>query len=183
MNLQQILNEVNKDIDDSLETGTLIGWINRALDIASPIAKYQQRITLLFEYNKGDYDLPDDLIRLAHVIGTQRTYEEIPLLDNEGTGYKMWGNTIGFQNLNEPAVEMYYYAYYPHLQNLEDVPALPSIFHDLLVLYAVGRARYQDEEENLQALAMREFVQRLDEFRVFSSDKRKNTSVKIKSRW
>lgn len=183
LNLEEILNEINKDIDDTIDAGDLIGWVNRALDIASTVDKYEQRVTLLFDEGVSDYALPDDLIKLMYVFGTEGKYEELPLDDYTSTGYKQWGNVIGFQNVNEASVDLYYHAYYPHLVNMEDVPALPVPFHDLLILYTVARARYKDEEESLEADAMNEFNRRLVEFRNFVSMKRKKPSVRMKTVW
>jgi hypothetical protein len=62
---------------------------------------------------------------------------------------------------------MYYYGHLPHLSDPDDVPALPFQFHDLPVLYAVSKAKYQDEEPELYSTAFAEFNQRLRELEKF----------------
>ncbi|WP_026676775.1 hypothetical protein [Fictibacillus gelatini] len=167
MNLSQMIDEINKDTDDTFDMSTLLGWINRALDLASDVMRYEKRTTLFLEEGVSDYDLPADLMTLIYVIGSNGPYKELDLLDQNGSGYKRWGNIIGFQNITETVVDMYYLAYLPHLVNPEDVPALPMPFHDLPVLYAVAKAKYQDEEENLYGAAFSEFNNRLRELGQF----------------
>ncbi|MGW6383127.1 phage adaptor protein [Peribacillus butanolivorans] len=145
MNLGQIIDEINKDKDDDFEFTTLLGWVNRALDLASDVMNYEKKATLLLEEGVSDYGVPSDLMTLKHVIGSSGELNQVDLLDQTSTGYKRWGNIIGFQNLTETAVDMYYYGHLPHLVDPVDVPALPFQFHNIPVLYAVSKAKYQDE--------------------------------------
>lgn len=167
MNLGQIIEEINKDTDDSFDTPVLLGWINRALDLASDVMNYEKKATLLLEEGVSDYEVPADLMTLKYVIGSAGLYERIDVLDPTSTGYKRWGNIIGFQNLTETAIDMYYLASLPHLVESEDIPALPSQFHDLPVLYAVSKAKYQDEEPELYSIYFSEFNNRLRELEKF----------------
>lgn len=167
MNLSDIISEINKDTDDDFDFTVLLGWVNRALDLASDVMNYEKRAILLLEEGVSDYEVPPGMMTLKYVIGSAGEYDQIDLLDQVSTGYKRWGNIIGFQNLTETAVEMYYYAYLPHLSDPDDVPALPFQFHDLPVLYAVSKAKYQDEELDLYSTAFAEFNQRLRELERF----------------
>lgn len=167
MNLQQILNEINKDIDDTLDNADLIGWVNRAMDIASTVAPYEKRTTLVFEDGVGDYPMPSDFLKLYHVIGTNGELPLLKLTDRTSAGYKRWGNTIGFQNIDETSVDIYYHARLPHLVNMDDEPVIPPQFHDLFVLYAVGRAKYKDEEESMQNNVFGEFSRRIEDLRKY----------------
>jgi hypothetical protein len=42
MNLEQIIEEINKDLDDTFDNGELIGWINRCIDDLTPFAKIKK---------------------------------------------------------------------------------------------------------------------------------------------
>ncbi|MFC8561410.1 phage adaptor protein [Peribacillus frigoritolerans] len=167
MKLSQIIEEINKDTDDDFEFTTLLGWVNRALDLASDVMNYEQRVTLLLEEGVSDYEVPPGMMTLKYVIGSAGRYNQIDLLDQVSTGYKRWGNIIGFQNLTETAIDMYYYSYLPHLENPDDVPSLPFQFHDIPVLYSVSKAKYQDEEPELYSTAFAEFNQRIRELERF----------------
>jgi hypothetical protein len=167
MDLSQIIAEINKDTDDDFDFTVLLGWVNRALDLASDVMNYEKKATLLLEEGVSDYEVPTDLMTLKHVIGTSGILNQIDLLDQGSTGYKRWGTTIGFQNLTETVIDMYYYGHLPHLVEPVDVPALPVQFHDLPVLYAVSKAKYQDEEPELYSTAFAEFNQRLRELEKF----------------
>lgn len=167
MNLSDMITEINKDTDDDFDFTVLLGWVNRALDLASDVMNYEKKATLLLEEGVSDYPVPTDLMTLKHVIGSSGELHQIDLLDQSSTGYKRWGNIIGFQNLTETAIDMYYFAHLPHLSDPDDVPALPFQFHDLPVLYAVSKAKYQDEEPELYSTAFAEFNQRLRELERF----------------
>ncbi|MFC5775159.1 hypothetical protein [Ectobacillus antri] len=169
MNLQQIIEQVNTDLDDTLENAVITGWVNRAMDIISAVTRYEKRVTLLFEDGVGDYPLPPDCLKLMHVIGDSGELPLLKLTDRMSAGYKRWGNTIGFQNISGVSVDVYYQARLPHLVTPDDEPVIPPQFHDLFILYAVARAKYQDEEEGLvlQRDANNEFGRRVEDLRKY----------------
>lgn len=168
MNLKDIIYEINKDIDDEFDNADLIGWINRALDDLSPVANYQAFADITLVADQKVYPLPAELVKLIQVIdesGTGRLYEQ-PLNDFTSCGYKVIGRNLVIQpKPTKPGtLTLYYESSLPHLKNPEDVPVIRPDFHDLLVLYAVARARYQDEEVGLQMNAMSEYKNRRSQF-------------------
>jgi hypothetical protein len=169
MNLEQLINEINKDLDDSLENEELLGWINRCMDDLSPIAQYQKSAAISLVVDQKEYDLPSDYIRLVEFINGDVPLSRVTLKDFSSTGYKLWGNKLILQPTpdQEGTCDLYYEAKLPYLVNLEDEPQIPSQFHDLFIHYTVARARYQDEEENLQLGAWSEYKKRKDEFVTF----------------
>jgi hypothetical protein len=171
MNLSELIREVNKDIDDSLANIDVTGWINRALDDLSPYANYQKASTISLVADQKQYALPSDLIRIVHLLDEDKLveYQQIPVNDLYSTGYKRWGNNIIIQPTPKENrdLTLYYQARLPHLVNADDVPAIPEEYHDLLVLYAVAKAKYQDEEESMQNNAMQEYMMRKDQFIAF----------------
>lgn len=180
MKLSELIKEVNKDIDDQLPNADITGWLNRALDDLSPVAKYQKSITISLVKDQKDYVLPTDMNEIVHVIGDVPLHD-IPLTDNSSTGYKVWGNSLTIQPTPEESKEitLYYYANLPHLVNPDDVPAIRSDFHDLLVLYTVARAKYMDEEESMQQNAMSEYLNRKLEY-VRSITETSNESYQVR---
>lgn len=171
MKLSELQAEINKDVDDTLDNSELTGWINRALDDLSPFAKYPKSVDISLVQGVKQYDLPNDLFEMVHIVDedNSKTYSQIPMEDFFSTGFKRWGNVLRFQptpkeNAN---VTLYYYARLPHLVSPDDVPDIPEEFHDLLVLYAVAKAKYQDEEESAQQNAMQEYYSRKEQFIAF----------------
>ncbi|WP_028609229.1 hypothetical protein [Paenibacillus harenae] len=170
MKLSDIIDEVNKDIDDELDDGYIIGWINRAIDDISPFANHQQTSTISLIADQKAYPKPTDLIKVVMLVdetgSTPQGLYELPIRDFTSCGYKVIGQDIVIQPTpKEPkSLSLYYEARLPHLSLPDDVPVIRSDFHDLLVLYAVARARYQDEEEGLQVNAMSEYLSRRSQF-------------------
>ncbi|MCK6203931.1 hypothetical protein KZX50_00520 [Bacillus infantis] len=161
MKLSALIKEVNKDIDDSLPNADIIGWLNRALDDLSPIAKHKKKATLVLPAGTADLTLPDDVIEVVRIV------QGGPVLN-----YEKWGSIITLPTTytEDQVFTLYYYAQLPHLtNNPDDEPAIPSHFHDLLILYAVAKAKYQDEEPELQGSAWGEYITRKMEFNSFQS--------------
>jgi hypothetical protein len=168
MNLTQLIAEVNKDIDDELSNAEITGWLNRAIDDLSPYANYQKSSTISLVADQKQYTLPSDLYKIVHLIDEDKMieYHQIPVNDLRSYGYKQWGNNIIIQPTPKESKDLtlYYKARLPHLVNASDVPEIPEEYHDLLVLYAVAKAKYQDEEESMQNIAMQDYMMRKDQF-------------------
>jgi hypothetical protein len=166
MKLSELQKEVNKDIDDSLPNADINGWLNRCLDDLTPVANYQKSAVINIVADQKEYPLPLDLVTIAFLIDGERQLSTVPINDFGNSGYKFWGNNIILQPVPKDAktLDLYYQARLPHLVNADDVPAIPEEYHDLLVLYAVAKAKYQDEEESMQNNAMNEYYARKNEF-------------------
>lgn len=160
MNLEQIINEVNKDLDDTLDNADIIGWVNRSIDDLTTHANYQKSAVISVIVGQKEYELPDDLVSIYQVFDTDKALERV--YDTQSKGYRIWGNKLILQPAPDQnkEIDLYYFANLPHLKDPEDVPAFSSQFHDLLVLYAVGRAKYQDEEEGMQMNAISDYQER-----------------------
>lgn len=173
MKLSEIIKEVNKDIDDSLPNADITGWINRALDDLSPVAKYQKSKAIDLVPGQGTYSLPTDIVEMVYIDGLNQ-----PLLSSRETkdGYKLWGNTLILQPppTETKRITLFYFGKLPYLINSDDVPMIPAHFHDLLVLYAVAKAKYQDEEESMQMNVMAEYMAKK---RVFEQEMNKTSNV------
>jgi hypothetical protein len=165
MNLQEIINEINKDIDDSLPNGDLIGWINRCIDDLSPHAQYQKSSSITLITNQKEYDLPSDYQRLVYLVN-EIPLNQVEMKDFASNGFKLWGNKLVIQPTptQDGSLDLYYEAKIPHLVNLSDEPQIPSQFHDLFIFYTVARRQYQDDEEARQMNAMSEYNQRKNDF-------------------
>ncbi len=181
MNLREIINEVLKDIDDSLSDSDIIGWVNRALDDLTPVAKYQKVAVINLGAGNRNVEIPADLHELVLVTDGELDYSELGLNDKTGSGYKKWGNTLVFQPVFDTNKELtlYYYANLPHLLANNDVPVIRADFHDLLVLYATAKAKYKDEVMEMHQSTMQEYLERKRQYTLetFSED---NSTYQVK---
>lgn len=167
MNLDQLVDEVNKDLDESLDAGEITAWFNRALDDLSPITKKETKYSVEIS---SSITLPDDLLEIVFVMADDSELYPVQIQDKTSKGYKVWGNELTLQNAPESGLlEVYYYKRLSHLSESEDIPEIESSFHDLLILYAVAHYRYADEEPELQMNAMNRYFQRKQEYESFVS--------------
>ncbi|MEK5065895.1 phage adaptor protein [Cytobacillus sp. FSL R5-0596] len=164
MNLEQLIEEVNKDLDDSLDSADITGWINRGLDDLTPIAKKEtMKITGVTPENV--YTLPDDLHEIAFVRVNGEEMLPISLQDKTSRGYKEWGGVLYLQPAQESGdIELFYYKKLSPLVDMQDVPEIPSAYHDLLVLYATALSQYAEEEPERQIDALNRYYRRKEEF-------------------
>jgi len=165
MKLQDLIKEVNKDSDDSLPNAEVIQWINRGLDDLTPVAKYKKTALIPLTSGQDQYPLPDDFHREELILQDDELFE-IPLKDRTSRGYKKWGNVLTVQPKpsTDGELTLYYYAKLPHLKNSDDEPVIPSYYHDLLILFAVAKAMYKDEEPEKQDSAWSDYLAKKREF-------------------
>lgn len=158
MNLQQIVNAVNKDIDDQLSFGDIQGWVNQCLNDLSSIAKYEKKAT----FTGKAFTLPSDCVEINSI---KENGYIVP--------YERWGNEITLSETK--TVDLYYYGELPELNNVNDIPQIPKAYHSLLVLYGVAKAKYQDDETEAQKIAWSEYLNKLEEFKSYIN-KQQNVS-------
>lgn len=164
MNLQDIINEINKDVDDSLERDDIIGWVNRCIDDLSPIAKKEEQTTYELA-TENAYELPDNYFELFLVMVEGCSYRMVPLTDSYSRGYKVWGNVLSLQNQPDSGqMDLYYYRRLNHVADDEDIPEIEPSFHDLFILYTVAYNRFAEDEPEQQANAMSRYHVRKQEF-------------------
>lgn len=180
MNLEQIIEEINKDLDDEIENDELIGWINRCIDDLSPIARQEQKAVIeITETN--DYELPDDFIKMFMVSVNGKRYDTLPLSSNS-TGYKVWGNNLSLSNgPSDGSIELYYYKRLSHLENMDDVPEIDPAFHDLFILYTIGHHQFMDDELERETDAFTRYNARREEYKLFMNKKAPSIQAEIKN--
>jgi len=159
MNLKEIRAEIVKDNDDSISNAELTGWINRALDDLSLVARYMRTVTVSLV--NGQYTLPSDFME---IVSTSCNLSRLPVTDFESEGYKIIGNVLQVQNSNATGFTMVYIASLPHLVGDLDIPVLPVPYHDLLVLYPLFKAKFVDELTDMYYIAKREYTERKADF-------------------
>lgn len=165
MNLSELIEEVNKDLDDSLDNGDVTGWINRALDDLTPITKKEAKAVIGIAASMA---LPEDLFELSLLLTDEGELYPLTLRDKTSKGYKVWGNELTLQNgPSEGDIELYYYKCLAHLEEDEDTPEIDPSYHDLLILYAVAHSQYAEEEPERQIDAMNRYLARKREYESF----------------
>lgn len=166
MNLQDIIDEINKDTDEDLENDEVLGWINRCLDDLTPLARYQKTMTITTKNGVNTYSLPSDLTKIVQVIDESNSLSPLDMSEYNKNGYKVFANQLILQPTPDSVrdITLYYEGNLPHLVNGEDIPAIHPSFHDLPVLYTVARFMYKDDETYRKSDALAEYTQRKRDF-------------------
>lgn len=168
MNVQEIINEITKDIDDdTIDNSVFIGWINRCLDDLTTIAKKESLKTM--DISSGNsYSLPSDLFEMFMVLVNGDQYYPVRINDSYTIGYKLWGNTLSLQSGPDTGtIDFYYYKRLSRVASVTDTPEIDSTFHDLFVLYTTAYNQYSehgDDWQSRQGDALSRYNQRKQEF-------------------
>ena len=177
MNLQELILQVNRDVDDMFENGDIQHWLNRALDDITPIARIEKKVTLTYPYT-----LPNDVQDMERVMQTNKVFPRIPVGEEHQQGYWVWGNELMLQGGNQQPIEVYYYKKLCHLKGMEDIPEIDSPYHDLLILYAVGQLQFMDGDYADRPDRMQRYEQRRQQYAVFREKRKvKRASVRMKT--
>ena len=107
VNLQELILQVNRDVDDIFENGDIQHWLNRALDDITPIARIEKRAMLEYPYT-----LPSDVQDIERVMQTNTVFPRIPVGEEQQQGYWVWGNELVLQGGSQQPIEVYYYKSY-----------------------------------------------------------------------
>jgi hypothetical protein len=160
MNLEQIINEINKDLDDTQNNGDLIGWINRCMDDLSPIAKKEGKKTAEVSPLNA-YELPKDVMEVVSVIVNKEEYDR--------TQYIVWGNVLSLTTeLDSGTIDLYYYRRLVNLTGATDeIPEIEPSFHDLFVLYTIAHQQFMEDEPERELDAMERYRKRKSEYEAF----------------
>lgn len=163
MNLRELRQSINLDIDDEIENVNVDKWINRALDDLSIFSEYTQKATIQIAAGTTDYTLPSNLLKILSV---GQNIRRLAINDFSSIGYKTIGNTLSLQPApaEDFTMDIVYTSPLPHLVNDEDIPVIPSNFHNLIVLYVVARYKFADEEYEPQSIANQEYESKKQEF-------------------
>lgn len=166
MNLQEIINEVNKNVDDTLENADVIGWVNRCIDDLIPIANNQTILTMPILANQQSYTLPSDFVEMVQVVRNGNFTRPLALSDTASYGYKLFNNKIMLQPIPDAAgsMDLYYKSILPYLSTMDDVPQIPAFFHDLFIHFVVAKYEFQDQNLELQQIAVNTYESRRRDF-------------------
>jgi hypothetical protein len=167
MNLEQIIEEINKDIDDTVDSSDIIGWVNRCLDDLSPLTKKEdKKLADISPLNA--YELPTDYAEMVLVLVNGIKFEPVSLSNPYSTGYKVWNKVLFLQNGPDSGqIELYYYRRLNHIAEETDIPEIEPSFHDLFVLYTVAHHQFAEEEPERQLDAMTRYMNRKREYQEF----------------
>jgi hypothetical protein len=172
VDVNNIISQVNRDVEESYDTGDVMDWINRCSDDLTPIAKLEGKTIFTID-NTNSYTLPDDFHDYAYVVVDGSFLQKITVQEQHSlTGYLPWGNQFSIEN--GPAsgtITLYYYKKIPHVTGTDESPAIETEYHDLYILY--GRAQIQFTEEEYD---------RPDSMGLYESRKREYQTYRIKKR-
>lgn len=151
MNVQEIIDEIAKDIDDNtIDNEVFIGWINRCLDDLTPFARKEVLKTADIT-GENSYAMPDDLLEVFMVLVNGCQYYPVRINEQYKQGYKLWGNTLSLQcGPDTGEIELYYYKRLSHIAELTDIPEIDPSFHDLFVLYATAYNLFSERNDDWQ---------------------------------
>jgi hypothetical protein len=185
MNLQEIIDEVNKNVDDELDNIDVIGWVNRCIDDLTPVARYQKIYPITTQDGVNTYSLPSDLTKIVQLTDNTCTLSPLNMSDLKRNGYKVFANQLILQPTPDDArqLTLYYEGNLPYLENMDDVPVIHQSFHDLFVLYAMLKFMYKDDEAARKADAQSEYIARKRDFVRFMSRSAIEPIKDVYSRW
>jgi len=139
--LTDLYNRVNAQLEENLDLSYVTDVINEAYFLLAKQARLEKTATLSVITGVQDYSLPSDLLILRNVLKGDELF----------TDFQIWNNVfhlIEVPSTNFDLTLQYYYKP-ARLVNPNDVPALPEIFHDLLVFYACYKYKLRDEDTDL----------------------------------
>jgi hypothetical protein len=147
--LKDIISQVNGDVEEEYDAATIIGWVNRALDDLTPVAKVEAYVSYPID-GTNSYTIPTDYHKGAETLVNDCPWQEKPLSDRKSTGYKIWAGKLSLQGMvpDSGTIDMYYYRRLNHMStsDMDQEPELEPEYHDLLVHYAAGMIQFVEEE-------------------------------------
>jgi hypothetical protein len=179
MNVDEIYRQVNRDISDAYNLQDIIDWVNRALDDLTPIAKKQAKVTLNSPY------ILDDTFHQVHMIQQgSNILNPLTLQDLDHPGFKIWDNTITLQLTDDTGpIDVYYYRKFKRIVAGPDVPELETEFHDLLILYCLGKAQFFDEDYEFRPDQLGTYGARKLEYEKYIEKRNRKRKVTEKVIW
>lgn len=197
MNLGQIVKRVQRQFGDESEVElTRDDIVNYANDGQMDIVRHTEVLQELIETDaiasQAKYILPSDFLKMKRVTFEGKKIIPIALedIDNvpEGVGssntttgdprsYYIWGNELVFHPTpskdSDGAIDMFYIKAPNPITLDEDIPEIPSAFHEDLVRYCLGRAKELDEEFDDSQRILGDYHQRVN----FSKDDHKTPDI------
>lgn len=162
MILSNIINQINRDIDEEYDAGDIIEWINRCSDDLTPIARIQASQSYAIATTTDTFTFPtirhrDFAMKVTDSNDCSSIYGPVSITDSQPRGYVAWGNTFTLQNGPDTGTINYYYYQKIAQMATTDLAVemqIDSEFHDLYILY--GRAQIQFTEEDQKGNSDRE---------------------------
>ncbi|UVI31214.1 phage adaptor protein [Paenibacillus spongiae] len=169
MQLKEIVSQVNGDVEEEYDAATIVGWVNRALDDLTPIAKMEAYISYSID-SANSYPLPADYHNDAMLLVNDYQWNERPLSDRKSTGYRKWAGKLSLQGSvpSSGTIDLYFYRRLKHLSTdkMEAEPEIEPEYHDLLIHYAAGMIQFTEEEYD-RPDAMGKYNQRKEEYAAY----------------
>lgn len=182
MKVSDLIRQVNRDTGDTYENTDIIDWFNRCSDDLSEIIKKEEKkITPITSENR--YTIPSDFYDFHLMIVENERFERVTL-DSQDKGFKLWSDEFSLnQAPDSGTIDLYYYRKLARLTVLDDEPEIPSEFHDLYILYAVGHMQFTEEDYDDRPDLLQRYYQRKDELNRYIHRKQRQNRVNEKVKW
>ena len=161
MTVVEIITKVQFLSDEEYDNAEWIKLINACLDDLTPVAKMlttKENINLAVVDGGASLSIASDPdlarayeirnIFFTPVDGSTRELKRRALADNYSPGWKQTADKLLFQGLgdNSGTIRVDYYKRLTHVANINDIPELPVVYHELIVLYLCAKAQQKEEE-------------------------------------
>jgi hypothetical protein len=153
--LINVINQINRDIDEEYDNGDIIDWINRCSDDLTPIARIQASqsyaitaVTDSFTFHETRHR--DYSMKVTDSHNESTFYYPVSVTDPQPKGYVAWGNSFTLQNGPTSGTITYYYYQKIAQMTLEQLNVemqIDSEFHDLYILYGRGQIQFTEEDQ------------------------------------
>lgn len=169
MKLSEIIKQVNRDTDEDYDNGDIIDWVNRALDDLTSVAKMQAYKSYPDD-QLNSYDIPVDLHDVGFVMVGDNVLSRISVRDKNRPGYKMWAGKLSLQNISG-TIDLYYYRKLKHMTplDIDNEPDLEPEYHDLLILYAIGKMQFAEEDYDDRPNSLQDYERRKRQYELYRS--------------
>lgn len=148
--IEQLLRRANRIVDDTFDNIDWIDWFNQCQNEAISEILFLPTKTILTRNQDGTFTLPSDY------------KDTLVVLDENVESYKVIGNVLEIDNEDVTNLTIIYNRFPTEIQNNPDqIPDIPTQFHDIYVFYSAMMAMLSDEEhERYQAFQI-EFAKAL----------------------
>ena len=161
MTVVEIITKAQFLSDEEYDNAEWIKLINACLDDLTPVAKMlttKENINLAVVDGGASLSIASDPdlarayeirnIFFTPVDGSTRELKRRALADNYSPGWKQTADKLLFQGLgdNSGTIRVDYYKRLTHVANINDIPELPVVYHELIVLYLCAKAQQKEEE-------------------------------------
>lgn len=182
MNLSELITRVRSNLNEDQEgffiNEDIISWLNQAqFDIAKK-TKHLQEYKYVENANGKELDLPDDFIKEYKVI------VDSTLIYKEGYGvekeYNTWNDEFRFSfELDDSKVEIFYYRSPDQMSVDTDTPEVPVEYEELLVNYALYKARMKDRRPEEATVYYNHYIEGTKEMKKEYGPKARTHSFKV----